>query len=317
MFAVALALSPALAVAQTPPPLGHDRESDTDDGSGHRHAVVPAFKHVIVVIMENRSYDQARVAPYTANLIASGSSFSASTAVTHPSLPNYLALWSGSTEGVTDDACPPKGAPYPNENLGAACEAAGLSWRAYSEDLPAAGSTVCTNHGSLYTRKHDPWTYYSNLNHANERPYSDLDADIAAHALPNLAFVIPNNCHNSHDGGACNVAAGDAWLTANLPAMIRAVGHHGLVILTWDEDDFTKVNRILTVMSGPLVRPGYVSARPINHYSVLRTICDGLGVKPFGEAAHAAPITDVWRPESERHESEDHESNSDDAREQR
>jgi acid phosphatase len=168
-------------------------------------------------------------------------------------------------------------------------------WRAYSEDLPAVGSTVCASKGKLYTRKHDPWTYYSNLNHANERPYADLASDIAAGRLPRLAFVIPDNCHNTHDEGACTVAVGDAWLAANLPAMISAVGPRGVVILTWDEDDFTTANRILTVMSGPLVRRGYVSTHAIDHYSVLRTICDGLGLKPMGAAAGKAPISDVWR----------------------
>jgi acid phosphatase len=293
LLAFALLALPALALAQAAPAAANPSAGEAH--ASHAHAGVPRFDHVMVVIMENKSYDQTRAASYTAGLIAAGSSFSASSAVTHPSLPNYLALWSGSTEGVTDDACPPKGAPYPSENLGHACEAQGLTWRAYSEDLPSAGSTVCAGNGKLYTRKHDPWTYYSNLNHANERPYTDLASDIAAGRLPRLAFVIPNNCHNTHDEGACTVAVGDAWLAANLPAMIAAVGPRGVVILTWDEDDFTKVNRILTVMSGPLIRRGYVSTRAIDHYTVLRTIGDGLGLKPIGAAAHVAPITDVWR----------------------
>jgi acid phosphatase len=260
-----------------------------------REAGVPPLDHIIVVIMENRSYDQTRHATYTASLIASGSSFSASTAVAHPSLPNYLALWSGSTQRVTDDACPPTGAPYAAENLGHACEAAGLQWRAYSEDLHAPGSAACTAHGTLYTRKHDPWTDFSNLDHSHERAYPDLAAAIAGDSLPNLAFVIPNNCHNTHDGGPCDVAVGDQWLAANLPAMIAAAGPRGIVILTWDEDDFTVANHILTVFSGPPVKRGYVSARPITHYTVLRTICDGLGLPAFGAAKKEAPITDIWR----------------------
>jgi len=258
---------------------------------------VPRLDHVIVVIMENRSYDQTRHASYTASLIASGSSFSASTAITHPSLPNYLALWSGSTQGVTDDACPPAGSPYAVENLGHACEASGRTWRTYSEDLPATGSQVCAANGRLYTRKHDPWTEFSNLDHSCERAYPDLARAIAGDSLPNLAFVIPNNCHNTHDEHACDVAAGDAWLAANLPKMISAAGPRGLVILTWDEDDFTVANRILTVFSGPGVKRGYVSARPITHYTVLRTLCDALDLPAFGAGAKEAPITDVWLKE--------------------
>src|SRR5207245_981298 len=131
------------------------------------------------------------------------------------------------------------------------CESHGLTWKAYSEDLPAPGSTVCTASGTLYTRKHDPWVSFTNVNHSNEVPYTQLATDIAYNTLPNLAIVVPNNCDNTHD---CPLATGDTWLSNNLPAMISAVGPYGLVILTWDEDDFTTVNRILTVFAGPMVK---------------------------------------------------------------
>ena len=104
--------------------------------------------------------------------------------------------------------------------------------------------------GSLYTRKHAPWTHFTNLNHANELPYSQLAADLASHSLPNLAFVTPDNCHNGHNEG-CPVDTVDAWLARELPAMLAGVGPNGLVILTWDEDDDLVGNRILTVFAGP------------------------------------------------------------------
>src|SRR5262249_25538803 len=152
----------------------------------------------------------------------------------------------------------------------------------------------CTFNGPLYTRKHDPWTDFNNLNHINERPYGDLQTDINAGTLPNLAFVIPNNCHNSHDSG-CSVQVGDNWLAANLPAMRNAVGPRGLVILTWDEDSGISGNHILTVFAGDSSLSGYVSSTHITHYNVLRTICDALGIAPFGAAATQSPITDAWR----------------------
>jgi len=255
---------------------------------------VPHLDHIIVVIMENKDYATALTGPYTQSLVAEASSLSGSYAIRHPSQPNYLALWAGSTLSVTNDNCPPFGSPYAAENLGHACEAAGLTWRAYSEDLPAAGYAGCTANSSLYTRKHDPWTNFNNLNHQNERPYTDLPTDIQAHALPNLAFVIPNNCDNSHDGG-CNVLVGDNWLAANLPAMRQAVGPAGLVLLTWDEDDSNSLNHVLTVFAGDSAKAGFVSTRLLTHYTVLRTICDALGIAPFGNAASESPITDVWR----------------------
>ena len=259
-----------------------------------RAADSPALDHVIVIIMENKSYDEVRNETYTASLIQQYASFSASYAVTHPSQPNYLALWGADTYGVTNDNCPPAGSPYVAENLGHACEAAGLTWRAYSEMLPSAGSAVCSASGSLYTRKHDPWTQYSNLTHANERPYEDLALDISAGTLPNLAFVIPNNCNNSHNGGACTTTFADTWLATQMPAMLNAVGQKGLVILTWDEDDFTLSNHILTVFAGQPVIPGVVSGQVINHYTVVRAICEMLGLAPFGQAASQPGITGVW-----------------------
>src|SRR5215831_3465579 len=89
---------------------------------------VPALEHVIVVVMENKNEDQAmnpKSCPYTTQLAASGSWFSDSHAITHPSQPNYLALWAGTTLEVGDNSCPPHGAPFGVENLGHALEAAG------------------------------------------------------------------------------------------------------------------------------------------------------------------------------------------------
>jgi acid phosphatase len=175
---------------------------------------------------------------------------------------------------VTNDNCPAPGTPFSAENLGHACEAAGLTWRAYSENLAVAGGIACSYDGNtstgLYTRKHDPWTCFVNLDHSRERPYADLAADIAGGTLPNLVFVIPNNCHNTHNSSTpgCGVANGDAWLAANLPAIRGALGPKGLLILTWDEDDNSASNHILTVFDGPLVVPGAVSTRTITHYTV-------------------------------------------------
>ena len=241
--------------------------------------------------MENKSYATARAASYTASLIASGASFSNYYAVAHPSQPNYLVLWSGSTQGVNNDDCPPAGAPYRASNLGAAAEAAGLSWRAYSEDLPSPGSSACSASNGLYLRRHEPWTQFANLDHANERPYSELASDIAAGRLPNLAFVIPNACNDTH---ACTVAAGDQWLADNVPALLDAVGPSGVVIVTWDEDDQHAGNHVLAVIAGNPVRSGAVSTRTANHYVLTRTIAALLGIAAPGDAARQQPITDVW-----------------------
>jgi hypothetical protein len=172
-------------------------------------SVVPHLDHIAVVVMENHSYNEARAIPYVSTLIAGGLTCDNSYGVTHPSQPNYLALWSGSTQGVTNDTCPPKQAPYAADNLGHACEAAGLTWGAYSENLPSAAYAGCSDPTGLYVRKHSPWADFTNVNHANEHPITDLAAAESLGTLPNLAFVIPNQCNNGHD---CTAATTDAWL---------------------------------------------------------------------------------------------------------
>jgi acid phosphatase len=262
--------------------------------AGAAFSAVQPMDHIIVVIMENKNYNQVRSAPYTASLIANGSELSLSFAVTHPSQPNYLILWSGSTQGVTNDVCPPVTAPFSTENFGHALEAAGKTWKAYSEDLPEPASTVCSS--GLYLRRHCPWTYWSNLNHYNERPYSDLIFDITFGNLPNLAFVIPNNCDNTHNSG-CTVTVGDNWLANNMPTMIQAVGPNGCVILTWDEDDGTLGNHILTVFSGPRIKKGYKETGVgYNHYDIGKTICLALGITPFAgfAAGTTNSVDNIW-----------------------
>ena len=252
---------------------------------------VPKLDHVAIILMENKSYDEARTPTYTASLIAGGTSFARSYAVAHPSQPNYLALWSGSTMGVASDQCPAPGSPFTSENLGHACEAAGLTWAAYAEDLPAPGSGICKS--GLYVRKHAPWANWSNLDHAYERPFTDLDSAIAKNSLPNLIFIVPNQWNDTHDPGT-NPALGDRWLAAHVPALLRAVGPRGLVILTWDETDISPTNQILTVFAGTPVKRGFVSSRYVTHYSVLRTITAALGLPAFGAAAVDSAITDAW-----------------------
>lgn len=251
--------------------------------------------HVIVIVMENRSFAQARPHPNMARLAASGAVFTNSFAVGHPSLPNYLALWAGSTLGVTNNDCPPPGAPFHSANLGQACETAGLTWRAYCESLPAPGDSVCwtTRHG--YQKKHAPWAYFSNLRATNARPFRDFARDVKAGKVPNLVFLIPDQCNCGHD--SCDLpplVRTDRWLGEHMDLIRRAAGPCGLIVLTWDEDDYSQSNQVLTVFAGPAVRAGYSHAGRVTHYTILRTICDCLGLPPMNEAARESPIDDVW-----------------------
>lgn len=265
------------------------------------HAIFPPpHDKVVVVVMENKSYDQVRTQPYTASLLAGGATFTNARAAAHPSQPNYFALFAGNTLGVSTNNCPPAGAPFPYENLGWACETNGKTWRAYCENLPAPGSTVCSADGDavsgLYTRKHAPWTNFTNLNHTNERPYTDLATDLANHTLPNLSFVVPNNCHNSHNSSTpgCTVADADTWLSNNLPPILAELGPNGLLILTWDEDDDSSSQHILTAVAGAKVLAGSTWAPLAQHYAVTRLICDVLGLPQLGYGQFEAPIDGIW-----------------------
>jgi acid phosphatase len=242
-----------------------------------------------VVIMENHAYSQIigdPAAPYLNQLASHGALFTHSYAITHPSEPNYLALFSGSTHGVIDDRCPVE---LTAPNLAADLIAAGKTFGGYAEDLPAAGSQVCS--AGEYARKHVPWADFRNVPGAVSMPFSRFPASDFA-SLPTVSFVIPNLCDDMHD---CSVAAGDAWLRAHVGGYARwAMTHDSLLIITWDEDDGSPVNQIPTIFAGQRVRQGRY-AQPITHYSVLATLQAAYGLPRDENAATAAPITAIWR----------------------
>jgi acid phosphatase len=241
----------------------------------------------MVVVFENE--DAKNIvggpdAPYLSSLAGAGATFTDAHGVAHPSQPNYLALFSGSTQGVTDDSCP---LTFSGPNLAAELATAGRTFVGYSEDLPSPGYTGCRI--GRYARKHNPWVDFPDLPASVNQPYSALPADFAD--LPTVSFVVPNLCDDMHD---CGVAAGDAWAQKNLPPYVTwAQGHNSLLVLTFDEDNGSAANHIATVLVGPMVTTGAYDQR-IDHYSLLRTLEEMYGLPPVGKAA-AAPLTGVWR----------------------
>ena len=251
-------------------------------------AAIPRPDHTVVVIMENHAYSDVignPNAPYIASLRNAGANFTDSHAITHPSEPNYLALFEGDTEGLTDDSCPHT---YHAANIASVLLASGQTFLGYSESMPAFGYTGC-NSGN-YARRHNPWVNYANIPATVNLTFDAFPADYSE--LPNVAYVVPDLCHDMHD---CSVATGDAWLASRLDSYVQwAMSHNSLFILTFDEDDGTATNQIPTIFVGPMVQPGDYPAR-IDHYSVLRTLEDMYGVPPTGKAANAEPITAVWK----------------------
>ncbi|MGE5277429.1 MAG: alkaline phosphatase family protein [Acidobacteriota bacterium] len=249
-------------------------------------ADLPRPDHTVVVIMENHSYSDVignAGAPYINFLRTIGASFTDSHAVGHPSEPNYLALFAGTTKGLTDDSCPHT---YSDENVASRLAAAGLSFAGYSESMPYDGYTGCAS--GRYARKHNPWVNFTNVPSAANLAFARFPADYGL--LPAVAFVVPNLCNDMHD---CSVATGDTWLRANIDPYVQwAMSHDSLLVLTFDESEDSS-NRIATIFVGPMVVPGDYAGR-IDHYAVLRTLEDAYGLPPTGNAASASPILGAW-----------------------
>jgi PKD repeat protein len=249
---------------------------------------VPRPDHIVVVVEENHSGTQIignPAAPYITSLAANNANFTSSFALTHPSQPNYIGLFSGSTQGVTDNACPYS---FAAPSLGDRLIAGGHTFVGYSESQPSAGYTGCES-AALYARKHNPWVNFPAIPAASNQPFTAFPSDFTT--LPDVSFVVPNLQNDMHDG---TIAQGDAWLQNNLSGYINwAKTHNSLLIFTFDEDDNSAGNRIATIFAGERVVPGSY-AETINHYNVLRTIEDAFGITPLGASATSPPIMDVW-----------------------
>jgi acid phosphatase len=251
-------------------------------------AALPRPAHVVVVIEENHTLAQVIAsgdAPYLATVARTGALFTHAVGVTHPSQPNYFALFAGVTND-NGDGCPARGVARDAPNLASELLAAHLTFAAYSEALPEAGFLGCA--AGTYAQKHAPWTHFTTIPQTLHRPLDDLTS---FDDLPTVTFIVPDVDDDMHDG---TVEAGDAWAKTHLAPLLQwAATHDTLVVFTWDEG-FDARNSIPTMFVGPMVRAGTYSQR-IDHYTVLRTLEALYDLPPSGNAAHAAPITDVWR----------------------
>jgi phosphatidylinositol-3-phosphatase len=234
---------------------------------------LPRPDHVVVVILENHSFDQIvdpNRAPFIYSLATGGALFVNAFAVSHPSQPNYFALFSGSTQGVRDNADYTFDAP----TLASALDAARKSFVGYVE----TGSP----------RRHNPWESFTNAR-ATERDLNEFPSDFTR--LPTVSFVIPGLDNDMQKG---SVRDGDTWLKVHLGAFAEwAKTHSSLLIVTFDEDDYGAENRIPTIIYGARVRPGHYAER-ITHYSVLSTLLAMYALPPFAEAATTPPIRAIW-----------------------
>lgn len=271
---------------------------------------VPKFSHVIVIFFENREYGDVIGNSKFKNFNGYARSHTLLTryfGVTHPSLPNYLALLGGDTFGIRTDCvdCFINARSLPD-----LLESSGRTWKSYHEGLPEAGFTGPFQ--GNYAMKHNPFVYFDAIRNDPDRlkrgvvPLSELEADLAAGTLPDFAFISPDMCHSGHD---CDSAISDAWLAriAGLVLASPAFDASSLLVLTFDEGTsnqgccgskrLANGGKIATVLISPLVRSGFKDPTPYSHYSLLKTIAWSWGLEELGKAADPAvsPIALPWK----------------------
>jgi acid phosphatase len=252
-------------------------------GACSRNATPPLEKrHVFVIVMENKSVEQALQGPFTASLASKYRVATNYSAVAHPSLPNYLALTSGQTFGIRDDSYH----VLPAGGIGSQLTAAGVTWRAYMEGMTDGG---CLENTYPYDVHHNPFAYYGGRCPANVVPFTSLASDLKGNA-PMFSWISPDLCHDQHD---CGVSDGDDWLrqTVGMITQSKAWKANGLLFIVWDEDDGETENRVLSLVVSPQSRK--VSNQAYTHYSLLATFEDTLGVGRLGQAAGAKTMTDL------------------------
>lgn len=264
--------------------------------------VIPRFDHIVIIVEENKTLGSVlgdEDAPYINQLARTYSYATKYYAITHPSLPNYIALTSGTTAGITNDCNPPSTscqAAVPN--IADRLEAAKLSWKMYAEGMPAPCSAA--NAGN-YAVKHNPFMYYPDISNNDTRcrehivPFTQLQADLrSSTTLPPYAFISPDLCHDMHN---CSVRTGDAWLAKEVPSILASPAftkQHSLLVITWDEG-VGQDNNVLTVFAGDSVKRSYISSAYYSHYSLLRTIEKSWNLPPLTTNDDAAPaINDIF-----------------------
>jgi hypothetical protein len=265
-------------------------------------ASVPAFGHIFVIVLENQEYEDVignDDMPYFNQLAREYALLTESYGITHPSLPNYIALTSGDTHGIDTD-CNDCFVDAPN--LVDQFEDAGKSWKAYLEGMPEP----CTL-GDVgdYAQRHNPFIYYDDVRTDPARcdnlvPFTEFSDDLAADDLPEFVWITPDMCNDAHD---CPVADADDWLATWVPQILDSPAWQddGLLIVTFDEGTTdagccrgSNGGHIATLLISPLAYPGALSDTPVDQYGMLRLIEDAWEMPHLGAAGDAEAPADVF-----------------------
>ncbi|HVS40951.1 MAG TPA: alkaline phosphatase family protein [Candidatus Dormibacteraeota bacterium] len=288
------AAPPSVAPAPSArPPVAHAPITSSPARATVAAPPAPAAPHIMVIVMENREASSVLGqpdAPYINSLAATYGTATQWYGVGHPSLPNYLAMISGSDQGVRDDGT---GYAFAGPTLVDELAARGIGWRAYMEDMPSPCFGGASSGG--YAKKHDPFMYFTSITGnpaqcARVVPHTQLGTDLQSGTAPPFLFVTPNLCDDGHD---CGNASADSWLRSEMQ-MVMASGwfqRRGSVVITWDEGGSSsgccgdaaggQIPTIVVTGGGRrrLDTPG-------DHYGMLRAIEEAYGVGLLGESAN-------------------------------
>jgi phosphatidylinositol-3-phosphatase len=258
-------------------------------------SAAPSFDHAVVIVFENKEANEVIGATDAPTFNAMGKRYAVATryyGVTHPSLPNYLALVSGSTQAISTDCT---SCVVSARNLADTLAAAGKTWKLYAEGLPHPGFTGAFS--GRYAKKHVPFLYFRDVVGDRARltrvvPLTALRSDLRTGRLPDFAFVVPNLCNSMHD---CSVATGDAWLRAHLPPLLALPNTAVFVVFDEGASDARGGGHVAALVLGTAVRGGSRFTGVTSHYGLLRTIEQAWGLPLLGRSARATPITGIWR----------------------
>ena len=241
------------------------------------------YDHVVWIVMENVGYSVVGSvsAPFLHHVAAQCGLATNDVAVSHPSLPNYLAMTSGSTDGVTDDA-EPSAHRLTVKNIFSQLNG---DWRAIDQSMPVSCDRVT---GALYAARHNPAVYYRNLGATCQRNDVALAPLIPLSAA--FTFITPNICNDMH---SCPIAIGDAWLAKTVPMITNSALYRSrrlVLFITFDENDTQSTNRVPLYVVAPSVPRGLRVGLAFTHYSLLGSTEALLGLAPLRHAATARSL---------------------------
>jgi phosphatidylinositol-3-phosphatase len=260
---------------------------------------VPAFSNIWIIVLENKDYTRVVGAddlPYFSELIDRYGLAESYHGVARPSQPNYLAMFSGSIHGVTDNRNHDIDAPTVADQI----EASGRTWRLHAENVPPGCFTGGTAQGGRdgpgeYRRKHAPAISFTSISTDPARCAFIQDLTAFRPGDSDFAMIIPNECHNAHD---CPLPEADAWLAEHVPPILESEAYRsgGVLFITFDEDsgDDPSGGHIATIVVSPLVAAGTRSSVRYDHYSLLRTIEEAWGLDCLANACEAEPMADFF-----------------------